>query len=144
MVLDSLDDTARLAERLAASLSEGSLLLLTGPLGAGKTTLVQRIAKAAGSTAAVTSPTYTLIHEYPTPKGLLTHIDAYRLPDAAALFDLGLEDYLDRSWLVVVEWGAGLRAHVPRAHLLELQLQPDGTRTATLVPPSVGESLPAL
>lgn len=138
MVLDSLDDTGRLAEQLVASLAEGSLLLLAGPLGAGKTTLVQHIARVAGSTAAVTSPTYTLIHEVPTPMGLLTHIDAYRLPDVSALFDLGLDDYLDRSWLTVVEWGAALRDHLPRAHLIELDVHPDGRRTANLVPPTVG------
>ena len=144
MILRTLDDTDALARRLTDRLPEGSLLLLDGPLGAGKTTLVQRIARAAGSDAAVTSPTYTLIHEVPTPKGLLTHIDAYRLPGPEALFDLGLDDYLDRSWLVAVEWGAGLREHLPEAALLKLELRPDGMRVATWAPPrapAVGTSL---
>ena len=132
MVLRTLEDTEHLAARLADRLTTGSLLLLAGPLGAGKTTLVQAIARAAGSDAAVTSPTYTLIHEVPTPRGVLTHIDAYRLPDPAALFDLGLEDYLDRSWLVAVEWGASLRERLPEAWLVELERRPDGTRVATI------------
>jgi tRNA threonylcarbamoyladenosine biosynthesis protein TsaE len=97
------------------SAPQGSLIILTGPLGAGKTTLVQALAKALKSDAQVSSPTYTLIHEYPTPQGLLVHIDAYRLPSTDALLDLGLEDYLERSRLVVVEWGEGLLATYPDA-----------------------------
>lgn len=139
MILRTLDDTKALAERLASTLPDGSLLLLDGPLGAGKTTLVQHIAAATGSAAAVSSPTYTLIHEYPTPRGLLVHVDAYRLPDADALLDLGLEDYLDRAWLVVVEWGTPLRTHFPDARLLELRRETDGHRVATLEPPAVGD-----
>jgi tRNA threonylcarbamoyladenosine biosynthesis protein TsaE len=97
------------------SAPRGSLIILTGTLGAGKTTLVQALAKALESDAQVSSPTYTLIHEYPTPQGTLVHIDAYRLPKADALLDLGLEDYLERSKLVVVEWGEGLLKHFPDA-----------------------------
>lgn len=138
MVLRTLEDLHELALRLVATLPDGALLLLEGPLGAGKTTLVQAIARAAGSRAVVTSPSYTLIHEVPTPRGLLTHIDAYRLPNAAALFELGLEDYLDRSWLVAVEWGGGLREHLPEAWSLALQPQADGSRRATLTPPESG------
>ena len=136
MILRTLEDTEALAARLVSDLPHGSLLLLAGPLGAGKTTLVQAMARAACSTATVSSPTYTLIHEVPTPRGLLTHIDAYRLADAAKLFELGLEDYLDRSWLVAVEWGEELRRMVPEAWLLELELRPDGTRSATLQAPA--------
>jgi tRNA threonylcarbamoyladenosine biosynthesis protein TsaE len=94
---------------------QGSLIILTGPLGAGKTTLVQALAQALGSDAQVSSPTYTLIHEYPTPQGTLVHIDAYRLPSTDALLDLGLEDYLERSKLVLVEWGEGLLKDFPDA-----------------------------
>jgi tRNA threonylcarbamoyladenosine biosynthesis protein TsaE len=99
---------------------KGSLILLTGPLGAGKTTLVQALAKTLGSEAQVSSPTYTLIHEYPTPHGTLIHIDAYRLPSPDALLDLGLEDYLERSRLVVVEWGEGLLKTFPDAWQVRL------------------------
>lgn len=144
MILRTLDDTEALAGRLVETIPDGSLLLLEGPLGAGKTTLVQALARAAGSDAAVTSPTYTLIHEVPTPRGLLTHIDAYRLPEATALYELGLEDYLDRSWLVAVEWGAPLRPHAHGAWLLRLAPQPNGTRVATLVPPDHGPAASTL
>jgi tRNA threonylcarbamoyladenosine biosynthesis protein TsaE len=113
------------------SVPTGSLIILTGPLGAGKTTLVQALAKSLKSNAQVSSPTYTLIHEYPTPQGLLIHIDAYRLPSSDALIDLGLEDYLERSKLVVVEWGEGLLKQFPDAWQVTLSFAGEN-RQATL------------
>lgn len=142
VILRDLDDTRQLAEETAQAMPPRSLLLLDGPLGAGKTTFVQMLARAAGSDAAVTSPTYTLVHEYPTDRGTLVHIDAYRLAEPAALFDLGLEDYLDRAWLVVVEWGAPLRRHVPDAELLRFERRPDGTRRAAWQPPEATDAPP--
>ncbi len=129
--LRTLEDTRALARRLLQRAPGGSLLVLTGPLGAGKTTLTRYLVAALGSDAAVTSPTYTLVHEYPTPQGVLVHIDAYRLPDAATLEQLGLDETLERARLVVVEWGAGLLALHPDA--LWLELEREGTaRRATL------------
>jgi len=103
--LRSLDDTKALAHQLANSLPEGALVLLTGPMGAGKTTLVKFLSEAMGFTGEVTSPTYTLIHEYPTEQGLIVHIDAYRMADQEELYSLGLEDYLPEARLVLIEWG---------------------------------------
>src|SRR5690606_41403431 len=89
------------------------------------------LAAALGSEAPVGSPTYTLVHEYPTPHGLLVHVDLYRLP-AGAVAALGLDDYLDRSRLVAVEWGEPLLAEHPEAHHLDLAPAAggDGPRTA--------------
>lgn len=106
-----------LAEAALAGLREGSLLVLTGPLGAGKTTFVQALARALGSDARVTSPTYTLVHEYPSPAGTLVHADAYRLGDATALDGLGLEELRERARLVVVEWGEALLDRAEAYHL---------------------------
>lgn len=117
--LFSLSDTAQLAREVLELAPTGSLLLLTGPMGAGKTTLTQLLAAELASTAAVTSPTYTLVHEYPTPHGLLVHVDAYRLPTAQGLAGIGLDDYLSRARLVVVEWGGALLELYPEALLLE-------------------------
>lgn len=126
VILTSLSDTARFAEKLVQRAPFGALVVLLGPLGAGKTTLVQFIGRALGSRAQISSPTYTLIHEYPTPAGLLVHIDAYRLGgdvgQAEALFDLGLEDYLARARLVIAEWGEGLIQHVPDAMVVRIVL----------------------
>ena len=113
---------------LAEQLPTGSLLLLVGNLGAGKTTLVQQLAQSLDSPASVSSPTYTLIHEYPSPQGLLVHIDAYRLTTgdvASNLEQLGLDDYLDRARCVVVEWGEALLTHYPEALVVYLELQDD-------------------
>lgn len=116
--LESLEDNLPLAQVIVDSSS--NLVILNGPLGVGKTTLTQAIAKVLQSKAVVSSPTYTLFHEYPTPKGLLIHIDAYRLPSVEALLELGLDDYLERARLVVVEWGQGLLRYFPEA--LEVRL----------------------
>lgn len=103
--MESLEDTRVFAQQLAQTLPKGSLVLLIGPMGAGKTTLVKLIAEALGFKGEVTSPTYTLIHEYPTPQGLIVHIDAYRMADQEELYHLGLEDYLPEARLVFIEWG---------------------------------------
>lgn len=116
--------TRAYAARVAERLPYGALLLLEGPLGAGKTTFVAGLADALGSPARTSSPTYTLIHEYPTPHGVLVHVDAYRLPDASDLLDMGLDDYLDRARAVVVEWGGPLAAVRPEAWRLRLD-RPD-------------------
>ena len=134
MVLRSLDDTRELARQLVEATAPGSLLLLSGPLCAGKTTLTSLIAQELGSDAAVSSPTYTLVHEYPTPAGPLVHVDAYRLPRDSALEELGIDDYLDRSRLVAVEWGEALAQHYPEAWVVRLER--DGEwRNARIHPP---------
>jgi tRNA threonylcarbamoyladenosine biosynthesis protein TsaE len=99
--------TTRLAAELAPLLAPGDLLLLDGPLGAGKTFFVRALARALGLTASerVTSPTFTLVHEYATePK--LVHADLYRLnDDERAVFELGLLPERDDGALLAVEWG---------------------------------------
>jgi tRNA threonylcarbamoyladenosine biosynthesis protein TsaE len=99
--------TTRLAADLAPLLAAGDLLLLEGPLGAGKTFFARALARrlGVGDDARVTSPTFTLVHEYETePK--LVHADLYRLSDdERSVFELGLLPQRDDGALLVVEWG---------------------------------------
>jgi tRNA threonylcarbamoyladenosine biosynthesis protein TsaE len=109
-LLDSVEQTRALGGRLAAGLSAGDLVVLSGPLGAGKTALTQGIGAALGVHGPVTSPTFVLarVHRGPLP---LVHVDAYRLRDSGMavleLDDLDLDADLPDS-VVVVEWGEGL------------------------------------
>lgn len=111
---------AAFARDVARRLPAGALLVLTGPLGAGKTSFVRCLAAAMGSEAVVTSPTYALVHEYPSPSGTLVHVDAYRLADGVALHALGLDEIRERARLTVVEWGEALLADDPTALHLAL------------------------
>ena len=122
MELPDLAATHALARATADALPTGQLLLLSGPLGAGKTTFVAALAAALGSEAQVTSPTYTLVHEYPTPHGPLVHVDLFRLHDALDLETvLDLDAYQTRARAVVVEWGERLLAAHPEAWHLTIE-----------------------
>jgi tRNA threonylcarbamoyladenosine biosynthesis protein TsaE len=102
----SPEETAALARALAPTLEKGSVLALVGDLGAGKTQFVKGLAEGLGVLSAVTSPTYTLIHEYPAPPGSppLFHIDLYRLETAEEALAIGLDDYLEGTGITAIEW----------------------------------------
>lgn len=80
------------------------VLLLKGNLGAGKTTFTQYLMKALGSSDDVSSPTYAIVNEYHTPKGLVFHFDLYRMKDVNEVYDIGMDEYLDRAFLSIIEW----------------------------------------
>lgn len=106
LTVENPDAMARLGARIAARLRAGDVVLLTGELGAGKTTLTRGLGAALGVRGTVTSPTFVLARTHPRDEGpSLVHVDAYRLGGADELDDLDLD--LDES-IVVVEWGAGL------------------------------------
>jgi tRNA threonylcarbamoyladenosine biosynthesis protein TsaE len=101
----SEEETIELGERLAGMLPARGVALLIGDLGAGKTTLAKGIVKGRGAAQPeeVSSPTYTLIHEY--GGGRVYHVDLYRLDDPREAARLGLEELFDRDALTLVEWG---------------------------------------
>jgi tRNA threonylcarbamoyladenosine biosynthesis protein TsaE len=104
----SADETVELGRQLAPLLSHARLVLLRGDLGAGKTTLVKGIAEGFGAAEAddVTSPTFTLIHEYHGPDKDVFHIDLYRLEKPGELDSLGLEDLMhEERNVLLIEWG---------------------------------------
>ncbi|HEY1420318.1 MAG TPA: tRNA (adenosine(37)-N6)-threonylcarbamoyltransferase complex ATPase subunit type 1 TsaE [Candidatus Dormibacteraeota bacterium] len=96
-------ETEGAGEELGRRLRAGDVVLLTGELGAGKTTFVRGLARGAGSTAPVASPTFQLVRVYPG-RVQLAHIDLYRIEKAPELADLGLDELADEG-AVVVEWG---------------------------------------
>jgi tRNA threonylcarbamoyladenosine biosynthesis protein TsaE len=124
--------TTELGFRLGQLLTPGDVVVLTGELGAGKTTLAQGLARGLGVTGPVTSPTFTLIHEH-QGRWPFYHLDAYRLEDPAAVCELGLEEYFYGQGVTAIEWGERLGELLPSQHLrIELEYGPGGGRLATL------------
>lgn len=117
VVTSSAEETEAEGERLGRELKRGDLLLLVGPLGAGKTTFVRGLARGAGSAEHVASPTFVLERIYPG-RVQLAHIDLYRLKASPELSDLGLDEVLDQG-AVVVEWGDRLNAPAARTVTFE-------------------------
>ena len=103
----SAEDTIAFGRTLARILSPPKLVLLRGDLGAGKTTLVKGIAAGfqAASEEDVTSPTFTLIHEYRGPEANLFHIDLYRVDTPRELETLGIDDLVSNKSILLIEWG---------------------------------------
>jgi tRNA threonylcarbamoyladenosine biosynthesis protein TsaE len=136
-VLRTVADTKAFGRRLAAALEAGDLVVLSGPLGAGKTALTQGIGEGLGVEGRVTSPTFVIARVHrPGPGGRvpLVHVDAYRLREAGPveLDDLDLDAEIDSS-VVVVEWGEGLVEQLSDSHLeIRLERHDDDSRTATV------------
>ncbi len=129
--------TVRLARKIAPSLVAGDLLLLKGDLGAGKTFFARALCRALGvpSRQAVTSPTFTLVHEYSARLPIL-HVDAYRLASESELAFLGLREARAGGALLLVEWGEPyLAALGGDAVILDIAPPPDRTATLTATGP---------
>src|SRR2546425_13339894 len=103
----SAEDTTAFGRTLAETLAPPKLVVLRGELGSGKTTLVKGIAEAfhAASEEDVTSPTFTLVHEYRSPRVNVYHIDLYRVDTQRELETLGLDDLRSGNSLLLIEWG---------------------------------------
>ena len=103
----SAEETIALGRELAPLLAPPKLVLLRGDLGAGKTTLVKGIAEGfqAAAEEDVTSPTFTLVHEYRGPSATLYHIDLYRVDTPRELETLGLDDMMSENSVLLIEWG---------------------------------------
>jgi tRNA threonylcarbamoyladenosine biosynthesis protein TsaE len=107
-ITHSAEETIALGRKLAATLKDARIVILSGDLGAGKTTLVKGIAEGlqAASQEDVTSPTFTLIHEFHGPEVSLYHVDLYRIETERELATLGLDElFAEKDNLVVLEWG---------------------------------------
>ena len=132
-VLPTPEDTRALGAALAGVVVPGDLLVLTGPLGAGKTALTQGLGAALGVSEPVTSPTFVIARVHRGGRLPLVHVDAYRLGGVADVDDLDLDASTEES-VTVVEWGSGLVEQLADEHLeVRLDRRDDDVRTAVLV-----------
>lgn len=106
-------ETEALGSRLGQAVSPGTVVAYEGGLGMGKTAFTRGLARGLGYSGRVTSPTFTIVNEYEGGRLPLFHFDMYRLADADALFDIGWEDYLDRSGVCAVEWSEQVTEALP-------------------------------
>jgi tRNA threonylcarbamoyladenosine biosynthesis protein TsaE len=131
----SSEETKRLAVSLAPILVPGDMIVLSGDLGAGKTTFVQGLAVGLGIAERVTSPTFVLMKEYLGGRYPLMHLDIYRLNTVQDVIDLGYDEFLDPSYVVAMEWGDMVEALLPKDHLnVEFKLVGGDTRSVSLTP----------
>lgn len=132
----SAEETRGLGERLGKTLKQGDVLALRGELGAGKTVLVQGLARGLGADPGVlvTSPTFVILHEYPgrTP---LYHFDFYRLAAEKEALDLGLDEYLEGEGVAAVEWADKFPALFgPQTLWVDFQMTGENSRRLELCP----------
>ena len=103
---ESAEQTQSLGEQFASGLKNGSVVLLKGEMGAGKTVFVKGVAKALGITERITSPTYAYMNDY---DGILYHYDCYRLSSGEDAEGLGLTDYFYADGICVIEWSENIK-----------------------------------
>ena len=114
--------------RLARELRRGDVIALSGELGAGKTALVKGVARGLGIAVEVTSPTFTLIHEYGGGRLALYHIDLYRIDSLPQALAIGIEDYLNGTGVTVIEWAERIASLLP-PHTTRIRIESLGENT---------------
>lgn len=107
IVTKSEEDTRLFAQKIAAYLQAGDIILYSGEMGAGKTAFTKGLAEYFGTEEEVTSPTFALVHEYPARVPIF-HFDLYRIADYDELYAIGFFDYLDRGGILAVEWSENI------------------------------------
>ena len=119
-ISSSFEQTVRLGVRLGELLDVGDVICLSGELGTGKTTLARGISRGWGASHRVTSPSYTLVNQYPRLKDgrILYHVDCYRLESPAEVATVGLEDIVDDGGAIMIEWPERIDYLLPEERLL--------------------------
>ena len=121
-ISNSAEETIAHGHAIAATLRRGDVLALCGDLGAGKTHFVKGLAAGLGATASVTSPTFTLIHEYRGPRVNVYHVDLYRVDTPRQLETLGLDDLIAENSVLLLEWGEKFQRFVDERDV-EIQIE---------------------
>ena len=130
-----------LGQELAVRLTDGGVLALDGDLGARKTELVKGLAAGLGYQGAVTSPTFTLLHEYHGSARPLFHFDFYRIGEADEILDLGWDECIEQGGVLAVEWAGRFPALLPATTIfLKIEIPPGGGRRISMVPCVTEES----
>lgn len=130
MRLATVDETVAWGRALAPGLHAGDVVALVGDLGTGKTHATKGIVQGLGSPAEVSSPTFTLVHEYGGPGLPAYHFDFYRLDAAEEVINIGWDDYLDAGGVVIVEWADKFPELLPaNARWFRFTMLPDGARS---------------
>lgn len=117
IISKSLEDTGNLASRLSLYLTPGSVICLSGDLGAGKTAFAQGLGKGLGIAEYITSPTYTIINEYYSGRIPLYHFDVYRLGSSDEMLELGCDEYFFGNGITVIEWADNVFDRLPQQKL---------------------------
>lgn len=112
-IVKTVEETQALAGELARNIKPGTIILIKGDLGAGKTTFTQGFARALGIRRPLKSPTFTLVREYETTEFPLYHFDVYRLGEEGGADELGLEEYFRSDSVVLIEWAEYIQALLP-------------------------------
>jgi tRNA threonylcarbamoyladenosine biosynthesis protein TsaE len=143
---NSVEQTERLGIRLGELLQLEDIVCLAGDLGAGKTVIARGIGRGWGTTARVTSPTFTLINEYPRAYdgSMLYHIDCYRLQGMADIITTGIEDILDSSGALMIEWPEIIETYLPEDRLTITLRYVSETRRGLRITAGHGRSLELL
>jgi tRNA threonylcarbamoyladenosine biosynthesis protein TsaE len=126
-------ETEAIGKRFAKDVNAGSILALKGELGSGKTQLVKGLVAGLGSGAAVTSPTFTILHEYSSGRFPVYHFDFFRLEDRQSVARLGLDDYFFGDGVSVIEWADRFPEFIPgQARWILFEIKSENTRAITL------------
>ena len=125
-------DTQAIGRQVATNLDAGSVLALTGELGSGKTLFTKGLVAGLGSSAAVTSPTFTIVHEYEGGRLAVYHFDFFRLENRESVARLGLEDYLFADGVSVIEWADRFPDLLPeQTRWISFEIKSETQRTIT-------------
>ena len=131
-ITNSPQQTEAVGQALGQVVQPGTVIAYTGDLGAGKTAFTRGLARGMGATDMVTSPTYTIVNEYLSGRIPLFHFDMYRLRSADDLWDIGWEDYLDRSGVCAVEWSENVMDAMEDAIFVRIEKCGEQTRRITI------------
>jgi tRNA threonylcarbamoyladenosine biosynthesis protein TsaE len=132
-ISNSVAETEAIGRRLAKDLNAGSVLALQGELGTGKTQFTKGLVAGLGVATAVTSPTFTIVHEYPGGRVPVYHFDFFRLEDKSSVARLGLDDYFFSDGVSVIEWADRFSEFVPeQARWISFEIKSETQRAITL------------